>query len=133
MALTVTAVNNAQAIGGTAGEALLVTKTSLQAGTSFLQLEAALTSAASVVADPTRTVRLRWAVSSVSLTASAASAVAALARCSHALDIRPSLDAGGVCISQTGLVRVAGTYLYTWFESATLEAAAAVTLTATEF
>jgi hypothetical protein len=133
MAITTTTINNGIAIGdaGHVGNSYLITRTALQAGSSFLMLEATLTNGA-VNGDPTQSPTLRWAVSGLSITADA-TAVAKLAGCSQSMTIRPSLDTGGIRITQSPIQRIVGGYLYTWFEAPTLSAAASVILTANEF
>ena len=130
MARTVTTIQASTAIGGaaTSGE-VLFHQTTLEATTLYTQLEAALTNGAAS-GNRSKIIRLRYAFSSVSYTTLATAK--ALLPSTRVLDLIPALDPSGTFVTITPLHRFAAAYLYTWFEAATLDAEAAIVLTATQ-
>lgn len=133
MALTITAAINAQSIGTSTniGNSKFPTKVTLQAATTAFAVEASVTNGAGAAFNPRQKLDVRFAVSSFSLTDTAAPDI--LGQASNLLQVTPSEKGGEQRINVSELQPTPGGYFYVWLDVPVLPAASTVTVNLIEW
>jgi len=131
MAQTVTVLMNAVAVGGTGSQGSNATKTTLQAASTVVGLNAQLTNGAGVMPNLSEPVKVYILVSSVSVTA--AEAMAQGGHSAKCLEIRSDERPSGIRLETSELIPAVGGYVYTWVEEPKMPVAGTLTLNLVEF
>jgi hypothetical protein len=124
--MTITPLQTAAAVGGTAGYPLLATKTTLGAGTTVIGISAQLTNGARG-GDRNKTIKIYVAVTPFS-TLTTTTGPQQLVKQAQVLEIVPSELPAGLRIEETGPIPALGDTCFVWVETPLLDAAGTLSI-----
>lgn len=128
--MTITALQTAAAVGGTAAQVTLATKTTLQVGTTVIGIAAQLTNGARS-GNPQKTIKIYIAVTPFS-TLTTTTGPQQLSKQAQILEVKPDAAPAGVRVEESGPLPALGNTLFVWVEAPALDAAATVSISLVE-